>query len=231
MNQLAPIGHNNPPDPIDIIKADFADTLSEVENWLDGAEVQTEGQMKAVDALIKGVKEAEAAAKVAKEAEYRPHKEACDAVVSRWKPALDDLDRMKKGLLAAVDSFKRKLAAEKAEAERKARMEADRLRREAEEAARAASAADLEAQRKAAEKLAAAQEAMRAASDARKDNVKGLRTVTTATITDPRACINWIRENDREALVAFMDDYVARATRAGVCGIAGVEVTTTKHAF
>ena len=42
--------HNGPPDPIDEALAPFGDTITEAEGWLDGTAVETEGQMKAVDA-------------------------------------------------------------------------------------------------------------------------------------------------------------------------------------
>ena len=153
MNERAVIGGNHPPEPIDpmeAIQAQYDDTFAEVANWLDGSPVENEAQMKAVDALIANVKDAEKAAKEAKEAEYRPHKAAGDAVIARWKLFLDDLERQRKGLAAAVDGFKRKLAAEKAEAERKARAEAEAKMRAAREAEERANAADLEAQRAAA---------------------------------------------------------------------------------
>jgi hypothetical protein len=51
MTQLATIGHNNPPDPIETITAPFDNDRAEAENWLDGTPVETEAQMKAVDAL------------------------------------------------------------------------------------------------------------------------------------------------------------------------------------
>lgn len=231
MNAPSKIGHNNPPDPIDEIRAKFADTILEVENWLDGSPVENEGQMKAVDALLASVKEAESAAKAAKEDEYRPHKAACDAVISRWKPVLDDLDRMKKGLAAAVTAFKNKLAAEKEAEKRRAYEEAEAKRRAAEEAQRTADMADLEARRRADELAAEAREAERQAQAARDDKVKGLRTYTIPEIVDPRACINWIAQNDKPALLAFMEEYVARKTREGVRGIGGVEVRTEKRAI
>lgn len=230
MNAPAKIGHNNPPDAIEEIKARFADTILEVENWLDGAAVENEAQMKAVDALLASVKEARTAAEEAKEAEYRPHKDACDTVVSRWKPILEDFDRMKKGLAAAVTAFKNKLAAEKEAERRKAWEEAEAKRKAAEEAQRTADMADLEARRAADELAAQAREAERLAQAAKKDTVKGLRTYHVPEIVDPKACINWIAQNDREAVMAFMEEYVARKTREGVRGIAGVEVRTEKRA-
>lgn len=230
MNAPAKIGHNNPPDPIDEVRAKFADTILEVENWLDGAAVENEAQMKAVDALLASVKEARTAAEDAKELEYRPHKAACDAVVARWKPLLEDLDRMKKGLAAAVTAFKNKLAAEKEAERRKAWEEAEAKRKAAEEAQRIADMANLDERRKADELAAEAREAERMAQAAKKDTVKGLRTYYVPEITDPKACINWIAQNDKSAVMAFMEDYVARKTREGVRGIGGVTVHSEKRA-
>lgn len=202
--------HNNPPDPIDEALAPFGDFISEAENWLDGAAVENEGQMKAVDDLTKQLKAAKKAVEAAEESEAKPFYDQWKAAKARYKPTLDDLDRMVKGLVAAVDGFKRKLAAEKAEAERKAREEAARAMREAQEAARAAAATDIEAQRTAAAAQAAAEEAQRIAAAASKDTVKGMRTVTRYEITDHRALLNWIARNDREAITAFIEEWARR---------------------
>ena len=142
---------------------------------------------------------------------------------------LTDLDKIKRGLAALVNDFKKKLAAEKAEAERLARMEAARKMREAEEAARKADAADIEAQREAIamrEVAAAAQEAAQAAS---KDTVKGLRTVTRYEIEDHRAALHWIATNDREAITAFIEEYVRKNHKTAA--IDGVRVWQEKEAF
>lgn len=202
--------HNNPPDPIDEALAPFGDFISEAENWLDGASVENEGQMKAVDDLTKQIKAAKKAVEAAEESEAKPFYDQWKAAKARYKPTLDDLDRMVKGLVAAVDGFKHKLAAEKAEAERKAREEAARAMREAQEAARAAAASDIEAQRAAAAAQAAAEEAQRIAAAASKDTVKGMRTVTRYEITDHRALLNWIARNDREAMTAFIEEWARR---------------------
>lgn len=202
--------HNNPPDPIDEALAPFGDFISEAENWLDGATVENEGQMKAVDDLTKQLKAAKKAVEAAEESEAKPFYDQWKAAKARYKPTLDDLDRMVKGLVAAVDGFKRKLAAEKAEAERKAREEAARAMREAQEAARAAAATDIEAQRAAAAAQATAEEAQRIAAAAAKDTVKGMRTVTRYEITDHRALLNWIARNDREAITAFIEEWARR---------------------
>ena len=231
MNERAVIGGNRPPEPIDpmeAIQAHYDDTFSEVANWLDGSPVETEAQMKAVDALIASVKEAEKAAKDAKEAEYRPHKAAGDAVIARWKVFLDDLDRQRKGLAAAVDAFKRNLAAEKAEADRKARAEAEAKMRAAREAEERANASDLEAQRAAAMAKAEAEEAVKAAREASKDTVKGLRAVTEYVVIDGTGLARWMWQNARDELEGFMADY-ARRNKLELPGI--VEARTERRAF
>ena len=231
MNERAVIGGNHPPEPIDpmeAIQAQYDDTFAEVANWLDGSPVENEAQMKAVDALLASVKDAEKDAKAAKEDEYRPHKAAGDAVIARWKPFLDDLDRQKKGLAAAFDAFKRKLAAEKAEAERKARAEAESKMRAAREAEERANASDLEAQRAAAMAKAEADEAVRSAREASKDTVKGLRAVTEYVVIDGTGLARWMWQNARDELEGFMADY-ARRNKLDLPGI--VEARTERRAF
>ena len=204
--------HNHPPDPIDAALAPYGDAIEEAQNWLDGEPVQDEAQMKAVDALLKDVKSAIKDVKAGEESEAKPVYDQWKAIKARWKPTIDDLERIKKGLTACVDAFKRKLAAERAEAERKAREEAEAKRRAAEQAARQASEADIEAQRAVAAAQAEAEEAQKAASGASKQarEVKGLRTVTKYEITDHRALLHWIAQNDREAITAFIEEYARR---------------------
>lgn len=230
MNDMTPAaGHNNPPDPLTEALAPYGDFITEAESWLDGEAVSDEGQMKAVDALSKQIKAAEKAVKDAEESAAKPLYDAWKAEKAIYAPTLDDLGRIKKGLAALVNDFKRKLAAEKAEAERVARMEADRARREAEAKARAADAADIEAQREAAAAQAEAERKQAEAAKASKDTVKGLRKVTRYEITSHKDALHWIAQNDRDAMTAFIDDYVRRNHKAGA--IAGVRVWEEKEAF
>lgn len=221
--------HNNPPDPIDEALAPFGDTITEAESWLDGSPVENEGQMKAVDDLIKGMKAARKAVEAAEESEAKPIYDQWKAAKERYKPTLTDLDRIVKGLVAAVDTFKRKLAAEK-EAKRK---EAERLAweetRKAQEAARLADATDIEATRAAAAAMEIAEAAQKAAQAANKDTVKGLRTVTRHEVEDHRAALHWIAANDREAVTAFINAYAAKHHKDKA--IAGVRVWQEKEAF
>ena len=220
MNDMAPIGHNNPPDPIDEALAPFGDVISEAENWLDGSLVENEEQMKAADALIKGVKAARKAVDDARDLVTKPLHDAWKGEIARWKPTQDDLDRIVKALVAMVDGFKRKLAAEKAEKERLAREAGAEALRLVEEAAAAAreNPADLEAQRAADEAARQVEEARRAASMAAKDTVKGMRTYDVTTVLDGTAYARWLWANDREWLMGQMESR-ATACRHHVPGV------------
>lgn len=212
MNERAVIGDNLAPDPIDEAVAPFSDFISEAENWLDGEPVTNEAQMKEVDGLLKQIKAAKSAVTAAEKSACLPLHDAWKNEKARWKPTLDDLDRMAKGLVSLVGDFKRELARRQEEERRKAEAEARRLREEAEAKAREAAAGDIEAQREAA---AAMQEAKQAKQEARQVEVtKGLRTVTLYEIDDHRALLHWVAKHDREAITAFLDEYARRNHKA-----------------
>lgn len=213
LNPRAVIGGNTPPDPIDEICAQFEATREEAANWLDGTPVENEAQMKAVDVLRKQAREWRMALEAGQKSATAPLYDAYKTEGARWKPTLEDADRIEKGLVALVNGFKQKLAEKKAQAERKARAEAARKMREAEEAAARANVADLDAQRAAAEAQRQAEEAQRRAVAASKDTVKGLRTVTRYEITDHRALLNWIATNCRDDLTAFIEEWAKQNHR------------------
>lgn len=223
MNDMTPHRlHNNPPDPLDEAIATDAEALELADGILTGSPVTSEAQMKSVDGIAKRLKAIKKAVETAEESEAKPIYDQWKAAKARFKPTLDDLDRQIKGCADMVNAFKKELAAAKAEAERKARAEAEAATRAAAEAARAASTSDIEAQREAAAAQHAAEEAQRSARMASKANdVKGLRTVTKHEIEDHRAALHWIAQNDRDALTAFIEDYVRRNHKdkqiAGVC--------------
>ena len=213
MNPRAVMGANNPPDAIETIQSAYDEVFAEVNNWLDGTEVQTETQMDAVNELLASVKACEKEADAAKEAEYRPHKAAGDAVVARWKPFLADLALQRAGLIKAVDAFKRKLAAEKEAARKKAEAEAWEKTRAAQEAARLADASNIDAQRAAAQAQAEAEAAQSLANAAKRDTVKGMRTVTDTVVLDHLALARWLWQNDKAAQFEF---HTERARKLGL---------------
>lgn len=204
------IGGNCPPDPIDTINAAYEAIRMEAENWLDGSPVENEGQMKAVDDLRKGARDWRMALEAGAKSATAPLYDAWKAEGARWKPNVDDAKRIEAGLVAAVDGYKRKLAAEKEAARREAERKAWEAAEEARRAAEAANVSDLAAQREAAAKHAEFEAAQEAAKAAAADTVKGLRTYTVTEIVDGTAFARWLWQNDRPALMAFLDDYARR---------------------
>lgn len=221
--------HNNPPDPIDAALEPYADAISEAQNWLDGEPVETEDQMKAVDALLKQIRSAGTDLAKAEKSETAPLHDAWKAEKARWKPEIEDITRIKLGLTALVSDFKKRLAAEKEAEKQRAYEEARRKEREAAEKAANAVQGDLESQREADAAKAEAMEAKKVASAANKDTVKGMRTVLRFKINDRRAALHWIAQNDRAAMTDFIDGYVARNHKNAP--IDGVETWSEKEAY
>lgn len=223
------IGHNNPPDPIDTICGAYEDARQEAEHWLDGQPVETEAQMQAADKLRGEMRAWRLELEKGQKSATAPLYDAYKAEGDRWKPTIEDAKRIEAGIVALVDAFKRKLAAEKEAAKRAAFQEAERARREAEEAARAANPANIEDAREAAAAQQRAMDAQRAAQAAVKDTVKGMRIVTRHEITDHRAALHDIAINDRDAVTAFVEEYVRRNHKAR--SINGVRVWEEKEAY
>lgn len=229
MNIQATIGHNNPPDPIEAVIAEYDAVIAEAQNWTDGELVADEAGMTAVDALLKDFKSYKSALVKAGKERTDPMHKAWKAEVAAVKVYTDDADRIQSALVATVAPFKAKLAAEKKAAERAAWEAAEKAKREAAAKVEAANDADLEAQREAAEAQQAAIDAEKAAQAQARNGVKGMRKVTKYEITDHRAALHWIAANDREAMTAFTEEYVRRNHKAAT--IEGVRVWAEKEAF
>lgn len=210
MNEREVIGGNNPPDPIDDICATYEAERDEALNWLDGSPVENEGQMHAVDALRKAMRNWRLDLERGQKAATAPLHDIYKAELERWKPTITDAKRFEDGLVAAVDGFKRLLLAEKAEAERRAREEARAKAADAKRLAREVNAADIDARRAADEAADEAKRAEYAARVAANDTVKGMRKVWRHEVTDHKALLHWIARNDKDAITLFVEDY-ARA--------------------
>ena len=210
MNEIAQMGHNSPPDQIDECVAPYADVIAEAENWADGELVEDEGQMNAVDALIKSLRGYNSDLAKAQKSATAPLHDAWKAEIARWKPTVDDAKNLQKCLVAACAPFKAKLAAEKEAAKRAAFDEAERKRKEAEAAAAKVNEADIDAQREASRLAQEAQDAAAAATKANKDSVKGMRKVTKFEVIDMRQLVNWIAINRKEQLAAFATEFASK---------------------
>ena len=229
-NNRAEIGHNNPPEnPIDEAIAPYSDYISESENWLDGQKVETEAQMKAVDVILKEIRSAASDLAKAEKLATAPFYDAWKGEIARWKPEKEDLDRIKKGLAELVNDFKKKLAAEKAEAVRQANLEAAKKRRKAEAAMHKTDPTDIRSQREAEVARLEWEASEKSAQAAKKDTVKGLRKVSRFEIEDYRAALHWIAKNDRCAMTDFIEEYVRRNHKTA--NIDGVRSWEEKEAY
>lgn len=237
MNDLSPpsIGHNNPPEHLErtiAILASFSVYLDEAENWLDGFPVESEEQLEAVDALLLNVKAAEKAVIQARDAATKPLHEAWKAEIAHWKAAVDDLERLKKGLARISNDFKVKLADLREAEARRIRADAEKRVQAAKELARQADPGDIQSVRIADAARKEAEETMRAARIIEKTRPKGIRTVRKWAYTDAegrRSALHWIARHDHDAVTEFIDGYVARNFRNKE--IDGVKVWDEREAY
>jgi hypothetical protein len=167
---LPPLGHNHPPDPIEILRGELSEThvplrergdaLTEMGDRLPESCDDDETAAKLADAIkscTAFVKNADAARVAAKE----PHLAAGRAVDGFFKAMSDPVDKVKARMGALLTTYQRKVAdAERrrleaiAAEERKAAQEAERAAREAARVAREAREAEERRAREAAEAAA-----------------------------------------------------------------------------
>jgi hypothetical protein len=232
-NTRAVMGDNNPPaeivDPMEVAIAAFNDDREEAETWLDGKKVENQGQLDSVEALYVAMREAEKELEAAKEGEYRPHKTKCDDVVAKYKPALKDYADIIKGLVELVGPYKKKVADEVAAKEKAAWDEARRLEREAAAKIAVADTSNIEQMREAQAAKLEATDAQKEARSVAKSKPKRMRKVTRYEIKDRKAALHWIAAQDRDAMTAFIEDYVKRNHKAKT--IDGVRVWDDREAY
>ncbi len=221
--------HNNPPDPIEEIAALHADAIEESAHWTDGELVENEGQMKAVDLLTKQMKAAVKDAKAGQKSESAPHFDAHKAAIARWKPTVEDMQRIVDCLVAANAPFKATKLAEQKAQERVEWEKVNKARLEVERLAREANASDIEAQREVEAAKQAAIDAENAAKATGKAKVKGMRWVHHYEITDHRAALHFIAANHKDDMTAFIDEWVRKNHKA--VDIDGVDQSKSQEAY
>lgn len=222
-NARAVIGGNNPPeelDPLAAILSAAAGDIMEAENWADGASVENDAQEAAVDVLRSKLRDVRLDLTKGQKSESAPLHDAWKKAIARWKPSIDDIERLEGCMVAAVGRWK-KTKADRIEAEqRAARIAAAEKERAAREAMEAAGEADIESQRAAAQAQRDAEEAREASAVLAKQTVKGMRTISRYEIEDHRAALHWIAQNDRDAVTAFIEEYVRKNhTKAAIDGV------------
>jgi hypothetical protein len=127
---------NAPVDPFEALKINVDDAYEEAKGWLNGAKVENQEQADALGKLYTMLDEAEKASEAQRKAEKQPHLDAGNAVDKRYKPLVDRAGAARKAVKTAVQRWNDHLA-------ELLRIEAERVRKEAADAAeRAAKLAD-----------------------------------------------------------------------------------------
>lgn len=220
MTNVVNLGHNNPPTPFDEAVAEVATLKEEAAHWLDGAEVSSQAEAEAIAKLLDMSRKAKKQADELRKEEAKPFDDGKKAVQAKYKPLIDDCDRIASVCKAANLPWLKKLEEERRKEEAAAREKASEEARKAQEAMQAAKANDL-ASREAAEQQAriaveAEREANRAAKQ--KATAKGgaramsLRTVYRHEITDATTFARWCWQNENEALMNCLNSIAKRRT-------------------
>jgi hypothetical protein len=178
----APAGHNNPPpDALGAMTVHVDDLYVEAANWCDGQEIENADQAAEVDRLIDLFKEAITDCEAAREVEKKPHADKVKAIQESWYPLIGETQkitgkaiRAKKALLEVKSVWGRKQQALRDAEAQRLRDEAAKKAAEAAQAARDA-AGDLSATEAAEDLIRDAQSALKAAAQAEKPSVKGMR--------------------------------------------------------
>lgn len=213
---LAEIGHNNPPSPTpyDLSRDEIEGLFLEAKNWLDGSGVQSQDDADAVAKLLNMLGEARRTAEDRRKEEARPFDEGKAKVQDRYNALIGKTKSATGKAILAEDACRKALTPWLQRKEEERRAAAEAARRAAEDAAREAALAfqvtraDDLAGREDAEAMA--RDAKVAEADARKAErsaASGLRTVTTATVTDHRAFLNWVAANRPDALRGWLQTY------------------------
>lgn len=243
---LATIGHNNPPTPFDLSKAETDELKLEAANWLDGASVQSPAEAEAVAKLLDLFRQAERRIDDRRKAEAEPHDKAKAEIQARYHALIGNTKGAGKGLIPlAVEACKRALAPwlQAEEARKRAGAEeaskvAERAAEKAREAFQAAPVTDL-AGRMEAERLAGeAKQAEAIAKDAANDKAAArggaravtLRTAYRAQVTDRRAFLNWVAANRPDELTGMLQGLAERLCSASVRDLPGVTYTEERRA-
>jgi hypothetical protein len=239
---------NRPPDPLGAHTAHIADLYTEAGNWLDGAEIENADQADAVERLIADFKDAIDAAKASEVAETKPLQDQVKAIQQSYWPLIGKTEavtgkaiRAKTMLLALKSKWARKLEAEAAARAETLRREAAEQARKAAEAAREAQG-DLQATEDAETLIRAAQTTLRAATQAEKPAVRGMRDnwVITGlcdvknedgtTTKGGTALLRYFHQRRPDQLLEALMDLARAEVRAGVHVIPGLIITNERRA-
>lgn len=236
MTEIAPVGHNNPPDEFAEITIEITDLYQTAKDFNDGKPIISQGQADSVTKIVKLLKSAAKRAEAHRKELVIPIDEAKQAVQDKFNPLIGKAkaDGSRGITVRAIEvctelltPWNTKLQAIKDEAARKAREEAETKEREAQKAIRAA---NLEEREEAEKLIVEAQKANAKAKAIARDNVKGMRTVWDIEVKDPVAFLRHYWATRNNDLVQYAKGLAEQDVRAGERNIPGCEITSIKVA-
>jgi len=232
----ASIGHNMPPEPspFEAAKARLDDLRIEAGNWLDGSAITTPAEADEVSALLDMIRKGTAALEAARKAEVRPLDDAKKAIQERYKGVSVGADLMLAECRKVLGAWLKSVEDRQRKEAEAARIEADRIRAEAEAAIKAAKGLDdLEAASqsiadvKQAEKVATRLEGRKAKAEGGERAI-GLKTVKRVEIVNENEAVRYCWINHRQALMVEATRIITADVRSGVAQIPGVIIHTER---
>ena len=221
------IGANNPP----ITIFDTIDALyTEAQAWFDGTDIETDAQADLLDKLMIMLSDAGKACEAERKEKVKPLDDARKDIQALYKPPLDNVDRALKAAKTVRDRWLAKKQAIIDQQALQARIEADRVRREALDAMQA-SRGDLGAREQAEAIVEAARQAEFKALALAKETPKavgGRKTVSkkwSAVLVNGPALAAHYWQTRRADMEAFLLGLAAADVRVGRRDIPGVNIT------
>ncbi|MGR9076217.1 hypothetical protein [Rhizobium leguminosarum] len=238
------IGHNLPSDPFEALQVEFAAEREQAEAFMKKP-ITTQAEADRAAIWSKRLSTIAKKATDLHKVEKQPHLDAGRNVDNKWRELKEEPDAISKKLKRHMDAFLQEEARKERERQAAARLEADRIQREADAARVAAEkaaaindndAAAIAAQNNAiaeAERLAA--QAAQAERDAQARNASAgrtgakvsLRTFVFAEITDFDALLLALK--DRAEIKEVVETLANRAARSGV-ELAGMAIRSEQRA-
>jgi hypothetical protein len=236
MNKPIGIGHNRA--QFDLVSEAIETLHVEAGNWLDGEAVETQGQADAVSRLLEEARRAKKDADEARKTEAKPFDDGKAAVQAKYKPLLTRADTIADACKKLIAPFLARQEAEKREAERKAREEADAKAEAARRAYQEARDTDLAAREEAERLIEDAKIAERIAAKAAKDRGAakgGARAVTLRAhyepeITDIREFGRYVWTEHPAEMRGLLDHLARKLILSGKRNLPGVTIHEEKRA-
>lgn len=241
-NERVRLGGNNPPEdirtPFDVIKDEINDLYCEARNWLDGEAIERVEQADEIGRLRDMLRDAKKRADAQRVAENEPFDKGKAEVQARYNPLIQKdrgiVDLAIQSCNNALAPFLKKLDDQRIEDAKKLKIAADEKAAAALKLAQeAAQTANLETRENAEDAIKAAKDALRVATrvDKAKTQVGGLnrnigmKSVWTATLTDPAAALLHYRTANPAGLKQWLRDQAAADVRSGTRSLPGFNIT------